>query len=255
MSAETPENIKPYDSGADNKGEQVEQMFDSIAPAYDFMNTAMTFGLHRHWRNKALRKVKRHLLSEGVSHPHILDLACGTGDVTFHLARILPDASIVGADLSRGMLDVAVRKLDKCSPGTRERVSFCQADALALPFETGSFDVVTIAYGVRNFENLPAGYSEMLRVLRPGGLICVIELCEPGNKMMRGAYKFYSRTLIPLTGRLVSKDPRAYSYLPESIAACPARVAMTALMTRCGFKKCDYRALFPGVCSVYIGHK
>lgn len=251
----TPENIKPYDNGADNKGEQVEQMFDSIAPAYDFMNTAMAFGLHRHWRDKALKELTGQLEAAGAVRPNILDLACGTGDVTLRLAAMLSQATITGADLSRGMLDVAQKKSDKLPAADRTRISFRQADALALSFATGSFDAVTIAYGVRNFENLRAGYAEMLRVLRPGGTLCVIELCEPHNPIMRLGYKFYSRTLIPLVGRMVSRDRRAYTYLPESIAACPQRRSMTSLMEQTGFTQCRWRTLFPGVCCIYTAVK
>lgn len=245
----SPEQVKPYDETTD-KGEQVEQMFDSIAPAYDFMNTAMTFGLHRRWRDKALRGVCEAL--EGVAAPRVLDLACGTGDVTLRLAALCPGAEITGADLSAGMLEVARRKLLKADAGVARRIRFEQADALHMPFADGEFDTVTIAYGVRNFENLRAGYAEMRRVMRPGGTLCVIELCEPGNALMRLGYKFYSRCLIPLAGRLVSKDPRAYSYLPQSIAACPQRRAMTALMREAGFRGADCRVLFPGVCAIYM---
>ena len=253
MTADNPENIKPYNADTDNKGEQVEQMFDSIAPAYDFMNTAMTFGMHRLWRNKALADLKKQIGSIGKLK--ILDLACGTGDVTFHLAKELPQAHITGADLSRGMLAVAEKKMLGMPAEVRERIHFCQEDALHLSFESNTFDAVTIAYGVRNFENLKSGYQEMLRVLKPGGVLCVIELCEPKNPIMRLGYKFYSRTLIPLIGRLVSKDHRAYSYLPESIAACPQRQRMTALMSSAGYAKSSCHALFPGVCAIYTATK
>lgn len=244
----SPEEVKPYDDKKD-KGEQVEQMFDSIAPAYDFMNTAMTFGLHRRWRDKALRGVCAAL--EGVAAPRVLDLACGTGDVTLRLAGMLPGALITGADLSAGMLEVARRKLGKADAPTRRRIEFRQADALRMPFADGEFDAVTIAYGVRNFQNLRAGYAEMRRVLRPGGTLCVIELCEPANLLIRLGYKFYTRSLIPLAGRLVSKDPRAYTYLPQSIAACPQREDMTALMREAGYTGAMHRVLFPGVCAIY----
>lgn len=244
----SPEQVKPYDETGD-KGEQVEMMFDSIAPAYDFMNTAMTFGLHRRWRDKALRMVCEALGGHG--SPRVLDLACGTGDVTLRLAEMLPGARVTGADLSAGMLEVARRKLQRADRGVGARVSFSQADALRMPFADGEFDAVTIAYGVRNFGDLRAGYAEMRRVLRPGGLLCVIELCEPRNPLMRLGYKFYSRCLIPFAGRLVSKDPRAYTYLPQSIAACPQRSEMTALMTRAGYECASHRVLFPGVCAIY----
>ncbi|MCM1319920.1 MAG: bifunctional demethylmenaquinone methyltransferase/2-methoxy-6-polyprenyl-1,4-benzoquinol methylase UbiE [Muribaculaceae bacterium] len=254
MKVETPENIKPYNSETDNKGEQVEQMFDSIAPAYDFMNTAMTFGMHRLWRNKALRGLKKRLASN-TADINVLDLACGTGDVTFHLAKELPQAHIIGADLSRGMLAVAEKKLHALPTEIKSRIDFKQADALHLPFADDTFDAITIAYGVRNFENLKAGYSEMLRVLKPGGTLCVIELCEPQNIIMRFGYKFYTRTLIPFVGRIVSKDRRAYSYLPESIAACPQRRSMTVLMSESGYTHAQHHTLLPGVCAIYTATK
>lgn len=252
----TPERVKPYDNTKENKGEQVEQMFDSIAPAYDFMNTAMTFGLHRRWRNSALKELCAALKGE-VSSPQIrvLDLACGTGDVTLKLAEMLPEAMITGADLSRGMLREAEKKLERMDESVRRRVCFMQADALALPFADNEFDAVTIAYGVRNFENLSAGYSEMRRVMRPGGFLCVIELCEPCNPLMRAGYKFYSRCLIPLVGRLVSRDRRAYSYLPESIAASPQRREMSALQEAAGLNETSWRTLAPGVCAIYSARK
>lgn len=244
------EAIKPYDTER-SKGEQVEQMFDSIAPAYDFMNTAMTFGLHRLWRNKALSLLPSRLPAQC----RILDLACGTGDVTIHLAALMPKSRITGADLSTGMLDVAQRKLTKLPPDRSCRITFEQADALHLPYPDNSFDAITIAYGVRNFENLRAGYTEMLRVLKPGGTLLVIELCEPSNPVMRLGYNFYSRYLIPFVGRLVSKDSEAYSYLPQSIHACPQRAGMVSLIQEAGYSSALCKTLFPGVCAIYIGQK
>lgn len=248
--SDTPETILPYDARR-SKGEQVEQMFDAIAPAYDFMNNAMTFGMCRAWRNSALRRLLRASGEPG----RMLDLACGTGDVTFRLAQMAPGAEVVGADLSGGMLEVARRKLSERHPDLKDRIVFTQADALHLPYGDDSFDVITIAYGVRNFENLKAGLSEMRRVLRPGGVLCVLELCEPRNLPMRLGYKFYTKAIIPVLGRLVSRDTRAYSYLPESIAACPSRNKMTGLMQESGFSAARYHAHFPGVAATYLATK
>ncbi|MCM1309834.1 MAG: bifunctional demethylmenaquinone methyltransferase/2-methoxy-6-polyprenyl-1,4-benzoquinol methylase UbiE [Bacteroides sp.] len=239
------EKITPYGSDAP-KEQQVEAMFDSIAPAYDLMNRAMTFGIDRLWRAKAVGMLRR----EG-GPSRILDIATGTGDLAILLARKLPGAHITGVDLSAGMLAVGREKVTKA--GLTDRISFSEADCLALPFADGEFDCITVAYGVRNFANLEAGYREMRRVLRPGGTLCVIELSTPVNPLIKPLYRFYTRTIIPAVGRMVSKDSRAYSYLPESIAAVAQREQMTALMQRAGFSHTFYRPLTFGVCTIYLG--
>lgn len=246
------ENVKPYND-VDDKGKQVGEMFDSIAPAYDFMNTAMTGGLHRYWRNRALRMAATRL---GDRDPQmILDVACGTGDVSFRLHDLYPQADVIGLDLSAGMLRIAEEKLSRMDAGTLEKVSFREGDSLALSFKDDMFDLVTVAYGVRNFERLEDGYREMQRVLRPGGVICVVELSEPARQPAKGLYRLYSRNIIPLVGRMVSHDSRAYSYLPESIAACPQRGDMTRLMALAGFKDAEWKSLTMGVVTIYTGRK
>ncbi|MCM1291854.1 MAG: bifunctional demethylmenaquinone methyltransferase/2-methoxy-6-polyprenyl-1,4-benzoquinol methylase UbiE [Prevotella sp.] len=241
------EAVDPYlDSRP--KGEQVEDMFDAIAPAYDLMNTAMTFGLHHVWRDKALQTLAH-------SSPHeILDVATGTGDVALRLHELYPDANITGIDLSDGMLEIARRKIAGKKELT-EKISFQWADCLDLPFDDNTFDAVTVAYGVRNFQRLEEGYKEMLRVLKPGGIICVIELSEPRNTILKCGYRLYSRILIPLIGRMVSGDSRAYTYLPESIAACPQRNEMTALIQKAGFTNPSFQSLTLGVVTIYTAQK
>lgn len=246
---DSPEEIKPYND-SDAKGKQVGEMFDSIAPAYDFMNTAMTGGLHRFWRDRALRMALQRIGSPAPGR--VLDVACGTGDVSFRLHELLPAARISGLDLSPGMLAIAQARLKKLDAGSREKMEFVVGDSLALPYPDDSFDLVTVAYGVRNFERLEDGYREMRRVLRPGGVICVVELSEPASAPVRTLYRLYSRCVIPFVGKLVSRDSRAYSYLPESIAACPQRDAMTAMMRRAGFSDPTFRSLTFGVVTIYI---
>lgn len=250
VAREGAEKVMPYDASR-QKGEQVEQMFDSIAPAYDFMNTAMTFGLHNVWRRIAMQSLGKRL-PEGVASPRILDIATGTGDIVFDLLRRFPGSRITGADLSAGMLAVARRKLASAPPEWHSRVSFEQADCLHLPYPDSSFDAVTVGYGVRNFQRLEEGYREMARVLRPGGTVCVIELSCPVRQPMRSLYDIYATRLIPAIGRLVSGDSRAYSYLPESIAAAPQRDAMTELMLRAGFSDAEWRSLTFGVVTLYF---
>lgn len=248
MEAPEVEKITPYGSEKSKTG-QVEQMFDSIAGAYDFMNTAMTFGLHRWWRNRALSRLR------GVPHADILDVATGTGDVAFALSRRLAPRSVVGVDLSAGMLEVARRRLAEQPEEVRRRITFEQGDSLHLRFADASFDAVTVAYGVRNFEHLEEGLREMARVLRPGGTLCVVELSVPRNPLVRAGYNLYAKGIIPMVGRMVSGDSRAYTYLPESIARTPQRGEMTALMTRAGLSDASWRSLTLGVVTIYTATK
>lgn len=245
------ENVKPYRDDSGRKSEQVEEMFDSIAPAYDFMNRMMTFGLCRHWRDKALKIA--HSKLHGRKPAGILDVATGTGDVAIALAEKYKESEVRGIDLSDGMLSIARRKLDSADESVRKRVRFEQGDSLKLPYADNEFDMLTVAYGVRNFEKLDRGLAEMNRVLRPGGILCIVELSEPESKFTRALYRVYSRTLIPALGRMVSGDLRAYSYLPESIAACPQRAAMTSLMETAGFSDTEWRSLTFGAVTIYTG--
>lgn len=254
--AEATEHVMPYQSSRE-KGSQVEEMFDGIAPAYDLMNTAMTFGLHRNWRKRALN-VALDQLSKNVGDittAEILDVATGTGDLVFSLHRSLPRARITGIDLSEGMLKEARRKLSGLGENIGKLISFGKGDCLSLPFADESFDLVTVSYGVRNFEHIDRGLAEMTRVLKTGGILCIIELSVPTLPVIKGLYNIYSRRLIPCLGRLVSGDSRAYSYLPESIAVCPQRDGMTRLMKSSGLKECRWKSLTFGVVCYYLGIK
>lgn len=241
------EHINPYRDDRRSKSQQVREMFDNIAPAYDFMNRAMTFGIDRRWRRKAVDMLRRQ------PHDAILDVATGTGDLAMLMARRTDAKAITGIDLSEGMIEVGRRKIHEA--GLESRITLTAGDCLNMPFADGVFDAVTVAYGVRNFENLLRGYGEMLRVLRPGGTITVIELSTPASPLIRPLYNLYTRHIIPAVGRLVSKDVRAYSYLPESIAAVPQRDAMTALMRQAGFDNAQWRQLTFGTCIIYTAVK
>ena len=223
-------------------------MFDSIAPAYDFMNRAMTMGIDKWWRRKAVKMVGKY------NPAQILDVATGTGDFAIQMYKTLqPSNGIVGIDLSRQMLDVAVAKVGKA--GMAGHFDFKEGDCMALDFADGTFDAVTVAFGVRNFEHLEQGYAEMYRVLRHGGVLCVLELSTPTNRFIKSLYDLYTRTLIPMVGRMVSHDRRAYSYLPESIAAVPQGDEMCEIMCRVGFKGCRYVRMTFGTCTIYMGEK
>ena len=240
------EKITPYNND-ERKAKQVEEMFDSIAPAYDFMNRAMTLGIDRWWRRVAVRMV-------GKSHPkRILDVATGTGDFAIDLYRKLQPEQVVGIDLSQGMLDVAREKIAR--HGLGDAVSVQQGDCLALPFGEKSFDAVTVAFGVRNFEHLLQGYQQMHRVLRPGGVLCVVELSTPRNRFVRWFYDLYPLHIIPWFGALKSHDKSAYRYLPQSIAAVPQGENMLAIMHEAGFENCKVKRLTLGTCSIYTGER
>lgn len=240
------EHIKPYDDRSD-KGTQVRQMFDSIAPAYDWMNRAMTFGVDKIWRRKAVRLVASDKPAT------IVDIATGTGDLAIALGRRLPQSHITGIDLSEGMIEIGRRKVAEA--GMSGRIDLRQGDCLALDLPDASADALTVAYGVRNFEHLDRGYREMCRVLKPGGMLCVVELSTPVNPVVKPFYKLYTRLIIPALGRIVSKDTRAYSYLPESIAAVPQGDDMLRLISDAGFTDTAFRRLTFGVCTIYTARK
>ena len=240
------EAVNPYDDERP-KTEQVREMFDSIAPAYDFMNRAMTLGVDKLWRRRAVKMV-------AATTPYrILDVATGTGDLAIKLAHNTTADEVVGIDLSEKMLEVGREKVMKA--GLEHCVTFCQGDCLALPFEDESFDCITVAYGVRNFASLADGYREMARVLKPGGMLCVVELSTPRGRLVKPLYDFYTRRMIPWLGRLVSHDVRAYSYLPESIAAVAQGDDMLALMSEAGLRDASWRPMTFGTCSIYTAFK
>lgn len=239
------EHINPYDTSREKKTGQVRKMFDSIAPAYDLMNTAMSLGLHRRWLRSLVRRVT------ALSPRTIVDLATGTGDVALALARAVPQAAITGVDLSEGMLTEARKKADKAGA----KIEFICADALEMPLADNSADVVTIAYGLRNFENIAGGLERMFHLLLPGGTLFILELAEPVNPVMHAGYVLYTRTLVPTAGWIASGDRKAYSYLPRSIAACPSREDMKTLMQEQGFINCEFKAMAPGTCVLYSAVK
>ena len=239
------EKVKPYGQEG-KKVEQVERMFDHIAPAYDRLNRLMSLGIDRSWRRTALKWLRPHRPAL------VLDVATGTGDFAIQACRMLPSASLTGIDLSEGMMQVGRRKVEQA--GLAARIDFQREDCEALTFSDASFDAVTVAFGIRNFEHLDRGLREMCRVLRPGGHLVILELSTPDRPPMKQLYRIYSR-LIPLMGRLVSHDRSAYTYLPQSIRAFPQGEVMSESIRRAGFSDVRFRRLTFGVCTLYMATK
>ncbi|PWK80283.1 demethylmenaquinone methyltransferase/2-methoxy-6-polyprenyl-1,4-benzoquinol methylase [Mucilaginibacter oryzae] len=239
--------ITPYQNEQATKKEQVADMFNNISKTYDFLNHFMSLGIDIIWRKKAINELKK-------DQPKlILDVATGTGDFAFEALSILKPEKIIGVDISRGMLDIADQKIIKRHLSDKFEVKL--GDSEKLPFEANGFDAVTVAYGVRNFENLEMGLADINRVLKPGGKAVVLEFSKPKGFPVKQLYNFYFNYITPGIGKLFSKDSRAYSYLPESVAAFPDGKDFVALMDKVGFKNTKCRPLAFGICSIYTGIK
>ncbi|NDV78416.1 bifunctional demethylmenaquinone methyltransferase/2-methoxy-6-polyprenyl-1,4-benzoquinol methylase UbiE [Dysgonomonas sp. 511] len=240
------EKIVPY-SGDENKGAQVERMFDSIAENYDTLNRTMSIGFDIGWRKKGLSMLSK-------QNPQtILDIATGTGDLAIQAYDTLKPQSILGIDISEGMMDVGRQKVEKA--GLSEFIFFDKQDCMALDLPDDSFDAAMVAFGIRNFEDLDKGLKEILRVLKPGGQLMILELSTPRHFPMKQGYWLYSRLFIPTIGRLISKDKTAYSYLPKSIEAFIQGKDMVAALLKNGFSEAFYKTYTMGVCSMYLARK
>jgi demethylmenaquinone methyltransferase/2-methoxy-6-polyprenyl-1,4-benzoquinol methylase len=237
------DKVKPYDA-AGSKKEQVEQMFDNIAHRYDFLNRFLSFGIDRIWRRKAIRILKKY------QPERILDVASGTGDFALEALSLKPK-EIIGIDLSEHMLEIGRKKLRRLKISN---IHLQKADSENLPFEAESFDAVTVAFGVRNFENLSKGLSEMHRVLKAGGAVVILEFSQPRG-FFSLLYKIYSKLIVPLWGKIISGDNAAYRYLPESVKAFPEAGDFKAILSNCGYQNVRDRRLTLGICSIYWGEK
>ena len=239
-------SVKPYPTEQPKK-EQVHAMFDRIAPRYDLLNHTLSFGIDRRWRRRVVETVA------ACRPTRILDVATGTGDLAVALARRIREAHVTGVDLSEKMLDVAQRKA--ADRGLAERIALRQGDAERLGFDDASFDVATVAFGVRNFGDLDAGLRELARVLRPGGRLFVLEFSRPRNRLFRALYEFYTFRVLPLIGGAVSRDRQAYAYLPASVGEFPAPDAFVERLARAGFSAPCTRSISGGIAFLYIGEK
>lgn len=240
------EAIKPYDE-REEKGQQVEQMFDNIAPTYDKLNHRLSLDIDKGWRKKAIK----HL--EFYRPQTILDIATGTGDFAILAAEMLHPQKLIGADISEGMMEIGRKKVKQ--KGLQDIISFEKEDCLALSYPDNSFDAVTAAFGIRNFANLDKGLQEMCRVLKPGGHLSILELTTPVTFPMRQLFHIYANSVLPVYGRLISKDTNAYSYLTKTIEAFPQGERMTDILHEAGFSQAAFKRLTFGICTMYVATK
>ncbi len=222
-------------------------MFDHIAPKYDLLNQVLSLGIHKGWRRKTVKKLL------ALKPRVVMDVATGTGDLAIEVVKQLSPEKVVGVDISEGMMKfgrekVKAKNLDKI-------ISFELGDSENLPFAENSFDAITVGFGVRNFAHLEIGMKGMFRVLKPGGMLVVLEFSKPHKFPMKQLTAFYYRFILPLVGRMVSSDKRAYSYLPESIKAFPEGPQFLEVMKSTGFKEVKWQPLTFGVASIYVGIK
>ena len=240
------EKIKPYNS-TDGKGKVVEEMFDNIAPTYDTLNHRLSWNIDKSWRKKAIKQLSP------FKPKTILDIATGTGDFAILSAKMLLPDTLKGADISEGMMEIGRQKVK--NEGLEGIISFQKEDCLNLTFPSDTFEAVTAAFGIRNFQDLERGLVEMYRVLKKGGHLCIIELTTPISFPMKQLFKVYSKVVLPFYGRLISKDSSAYDYLNKTIAAFPQGETMMKILQKAGFAKTSFKRLTFGICTMYIAEK
>ena len=241
------EPVTPYSTASGSKRVQVETMFNHIAPTYDRLNHSLSLGIDRRWRRKAIDALKP------FAPPTILDIATGTGDFALLAAHRLDPDRISGVAISEGMMEVGREKVKK--EGLDNVIFFMKDDSTNLTFDDDTFDAVTVAYGARNFEDLEAGLSEMCRVLQPGGHLMLVELTTPPRFPMKQLFGFYSHTVMPLIGRLISHDDSAYTYLPRSMEAFPQAEQLVPMLRQCGFSDVQFKRFTFGLSTMYLATK
>ena len=239
------EVIKPYGEG--EKAQQVERMFDNIAPSYDKLNHRLSWNIDKGWRRKAIKQLAPY------KPKTLLDIATGTGDFAILAAEMLRPDKLIGADISEGMMEIGRKKVRE--KGLQDIISFDKEDCLALSYPDATFDAVTAAFGIRNFADLDTGLREMCRILKPGGHLSIVELTSPVSFPMRQLFHVYSHTVLPVYGRLISKDTSAYSYLTKTIEAFPQGERMTDILQKAGFSEARFQRLTFGICTMYFATK
>ena len=239
-------DVVPYKDAQKNKKEQVAEMFDNIAHKYDFLNHFLSMGIDIYWRNQAVKELKK-------DKPQlILDIATGTGDFALAALKANP-RKIIGVDISKGMLEVGQRKIENLK--LTDKISLQLGDSEGLQFPDNYFDAVIVAFGVRNFENLGKGLSDMYRVLKPNGKVVILEFSKPEIFPFKQLYNFYFKSVLPTIGNNISKDNAAYTYLPESVKVFPYGTEFVNILQQVGFKETKCETLTFGISSIYSGRK
>ncbi|AEW01776.1 bifunctional demethylmenaquinone methyltransferase/2-methoxy-6-polyprenyl-1,4-benzoquinol methylase [Niastella koreensis] len=247
MSKYSHDNIVPFNESQQSKKEQVAAMFDQIAFRYDFLNRFLSGGIDVSWRKRAIRELKE------IKPNKVLDVATGTADVAIMTARYLNPEKIIGIDISEGMLNLGRQKVDKLL--LSKQIELLKGDSEAINFPNGTFDAITVAFGVRNFENLEKGLAEMYRVLKPGGKAVILEFSKPRRKGFKGLYNLYMNIIAPRAGQWVSKNKDAYQYLNQSVKAFPEGETFLHILQQVGFKNTTLKRLSLGICTIYCGSK
>lgn len=241
------DSIVPDETSSQSKKEQVAGMFDDIAYRYDFLNRTLSGGMDILWRKKALGYLK------DLQPKKLLDVATGTADVAIMASRLLQPTSVTGIDISEGMLEIGRKKVE--GQGLQKTIELLKGDSETINFADDSFDAVTVAFGVRNFQHLEKGLSEILRVLKPGGRLVVLEFSQPKWLFARSFYNLYMKIVAPNMGKLFSKNRNAYQYLDKSIKKFPEGKNFTAILDNLGYANLQYKPLSLGICSIYCGDK
>lgn len=247
MSKFAHDTIVPFKESSLSKKEQVANMFDKIAFRYDFLNRFLSAGIDVGWRKKAIKELK------SLEPKKVLDVATGTGDVAILTYKMLKPENITGIDISEGMLELGRGKVEKL--GLSNKIQLVKGDSETINFKNDTFDAVTVAFGVRNFQNLEKGLCEMLRVLHPGGKLVVLEFSKPKQAAFKGIYNLYMNTVAPGFGKLIAKNGEAYQYLNDSVKSFPEGKKFTEIMTNVGFKNIYFKPLTLGICTIYCGSK
>jgi demethylmenaquinone methyltransferase/2-methoxy-6-polyprenyl-1,4-benzoquinol methylase len=238
--------VKPYGDSTKSKKEEVAEMFNNISAKYDFLNHFLSLGIDKLWRKKAVKMLKT------IQPNRILDIATGTGDFAIESLSLKPE-EVVGLDISEGMLEKGREKMVKRK--VDHIVSMRLGDSEEIPFEDNYFDALTVGFGVRNFQNLEKGLTEMLRVVRPGGMLIILEFSKPKKFPVKQYFHFHSKYIIPFFGKTISKDASAYTYLPESVAVFPEGKNFETILVQLGYKNVNSTLVSGGIATIYAGTK
>jgi demethylmenaquinone methyltransferase/2-methoxy-6-polyprenyl-1,4-benzoquinol methylase len=241
------DTVVPFKDSKESKKKQVEDMFDKIAFRYDFLNRFLSAGIDVGWRKKAIKLLLP-------SKPkNILDVATGTGDFALTCYKILKPEKITGIDISEGMLKLGRKKIEEA--GLNQKIELLNGDSEAILFDDNTFDAVTVAFGVRNFESLEKGLSEIRRVLKPGGKLIVLEFTKPSTPVIRQLYNFYMKTITPKIGEIIAKNNEAYQYLNDSVLQFPEKESFIHILNQSSYRNAFYKTLTLGICSIYCAEK